>query len=513
VNNLYKHSRKNKANLANQPSDSAKNALSSSIEQNEAFFRQLLKNDDMVVYRHFENQNDATVKCCAIFVDGMINQEIINENIIGPVTRTLLPKMGLLPLEVLQTQVIMAHNIQKTADLDKIIEALNSGNTILFLDGTAEALIISSQGWKSRAITEPETEKSQRGPKEGFTESLMVNLSLLRRKLNASHQTKFKFKVLGSRVHTKACICYLEELVNPAILAELESRLEKVQLDAILGTNYVVEFIKDAPFSPFKTIGNTERPDVVAGKLLEGRIALLLDGSPVALTLPYIFIEYFQSNDDYFINFFYATISRLIRIASFIFTISVPAIYLALTNFHPEILPTPLLLSISSARQGIAFPTIIELLLLGFAFEIIREAGNRMPTTIGQALSIVGALILGQAAVEARIVSAPMVIVTGLTAVTGLMIPSLGGVIIILRFVFAILATFIGFYGYIFGVIGLLIHLFEIRSFGVPYMTPLNTLNLQEIKDTAVRAPWWYMEKRPRFIGVMNRIRQSPKKF
>lgn len=483
------------------------------MEQNEALFHQLFQNDDVVVYRHFENQNDTTIKCCAIFVDGMVDQEIINENIIWPIMSNILPKKSRLPMEVLQTRVIMAHDIQKAADLNKLTEALNTGKTILLLDGTAEALIISSQGWKTRAITEPENEKSQRGPKEGFTESLMMNLSMLRRKLNTSHQTKYKFKVLGSRVHTKVCICYIEELVNPAFLAELEKRLEQIGLDAILGTNYVVEFIKDAPFSPFKTIGNTERPDVVAGKLLEGRIALLLDGSPVALTLPHIFIEYFQSNDDYYINFFFSSISRLIRIAAFIFTISVPAIYLALTNFHPEILPTPLLLSISSARQGIAFPTIIELLLLGFAFEIIREAGVRMPTTIGQALSIVGALILGQAAVEARIVSAPMVIVTGLTAVTGLMIPTLSGAIIILRFVFAILATFIGFYGYLFGIIGLLIHLFVIRSFGVPYMTPLNALNLQEIKDTVVRAPWWYMENRPRFIGIMNRIRQSPKKF
>jgi spore germination protein KA len=510
---LYKNSRKNKAVASNQASRTTEYDLSDSIEQNEAFFHELFKNDDMVVYRHFENQSDPAIKCCAIFVAGMVNSEIINENIIWPIISKVLPKKSQLPLEVIQTQVIMAHDVQKTKDLHKLTEALNTGNTLLLYDGAVEALIINTQGWQTRAITEPENEKSLRGPKEGFTESLMMNLSMLRRKLNTYHQSKFKFKSLGSRAHTKACICYIEGLANPAILAELEKRLDQIQLDGILGTGYIDEFIKDAPLSPFKTIGSTERPDVVAGKMLEGRIALLLEGSPVALTLPHIFIEYFQSGDDYYINFFFSSISRIIRITSFIFTISVPAIYLALTNFHPEILPTPLLLSISAARQGVAFPTIIELLVLGFAFEIIREAGNRMPTTIGQALSIVGALILGQAAVEARIVSAPMVIVTGLTAVTGLMIPGLSGAIIILRFIFVILATFIGFYGYIFGMIGLLLHLFDIRSFGVPYMTPLNSLNLQDIKDTVVRAPWWYMENRPKFIGIMNRVRQSPKKF
>lgn len=506
---MYKGSRKKRmAALGNAPES---DSLTGSLEQNESLFRKMFQNDDMVIYRHFENQQDPFIKCCAIFVEGMVNQEVINENIIWPVISNTLPAKSLCSLDVLQNRVIMAHDVQKTADLNKIIEALSTGNTILLLDGAGETLIIGSQGWKTRSITEPENEKSLRGPKEGFTESLMMNLSMVRRILNTHHKTKFKFKVLGVRVHTKACICYIEGLANPLILAELEKRLDQIALDGILGANYITELIKDAPFSPFKTIANTERPDVVAGKLLEGRIALLLEGSPAVLTLPHIFIEYFQSNDDYFINYFFSSISRLIRIASFIFTISVPAIYLALANFHQEILPTPLLLSISSARQGIAFPNIIELLILGFAFEIIREAGNRMPTTIGQALSIVGALILGQAAVEARIVSAPMVIVTGLTAVTGLMIPSLSGAIILLRFIFVILTTLIGFYGYVFGIVGMLIHLFAIRSFGVPYMTPLNSLNLQEIKDTVIRAPWWYMDKRPRFIGVMNRIRQSSK--
>ena len=283
----------------------------------------------------------------------------------------------------------------------------------------------------------------------------MMNLSLVRRKLK-THQLKFKFKVLGSRSNTKACICYIEGLANKAILAELEKRLAEINLDGILGVNFINELIKNAPLSPFKTIGRTERPDVIAGKLLEGRVAMIVDGTPVALTLPFIFIEYFQANDDYYTNFFFASFSRIVRIVSFFFTISVPAIYLALTTFHQEMLPTSLLLSISAARQGVAFPTIIELLILGLAFEILKEAGIRMPTVIGEALSIVGALFLGQAAVEARIVSAPMVIVTGFTAVAGLMIPGMSGLIIILRVVFVIMVTLIGFYGYIFGVVGLL---------------------------------------------------------
>ncbi len=506
---MYKNSRKsNRVIPAAPPRSEVENTLCDSLAANEALFHELLKDDDTVIYRHFQNQTDHQLKCCAIFSNGMVNNEIVNENIIEPIMNYVGLKRNDQPVDVLQTRVIVANDVKKTADLKLLLEGLVCGDTVLLIENTAEALIVSSKGWQTRAISEPENEKVFRGPKEGFTESLMVNLSLVRRKLG-THQFKCKFQAFGSRTQTKACICYIEGLASDALLRELEKRLEQIKLDGVLGTGYITEFIKDAPLSPFKTIGNTERPDIVAAKLLEGRVALLLEGTPVVITLPHLFIEYFQASDDYYLSFFFSSINRMLRITSFLFAISVPAIYLALTTYHQEIVPTPLLLSISASRQGVAFPTVIELLVLGLAFELLREAGIRMPSTIGQALSIVGALILGQAAVEARIVSAPMVIVTGLTAVTGLMIPNLSGPVIILRGLFVFLASLIGFYGYLFGMIGLLIHLHQIRSFGVPYMSPLDSLNLQDLKDTVIRAPWWYMENRPKFIGTANRIRQQ----
>ncbi len=505
---VYKNSRKNsRVPSAAPPRNEVGNALCDSLAANEALLRDLFKDDDTVIYRHFQSQIDLHLKCCAVFSDGMVNNEIVNENIIEPIMRFTGLKRNDQPIDVLQTRVIMANDVQKTADVKVILAGLVCGDTVLLIENSAEALIVNSKGWQTRAISEPENEKVLRGPKEGFTESLMVNLSLVRRRLH-THQFKCKFQVFGSRTQTKACICYIDGLINDALLRELENRLKQIEIDGVLGTGYIVEFIKDAPLSPFKTIGNTERPDIVVAKLLEGRIALLLDGTPVAITLPHLFIEYFQSSDDYYLSFFFSSINRMLRIASFLFAISVPAIYLALTTYHQEIIPTPLLLSISASRQGVAFPTVIELLILGLAFELLREAGIRMPSTIGQALSIVGALILGQAAVEARIVSAPMVIVTALTAVTGLMIPNLSGPVIILRALFVFLASLTGFYGYLFGMIGLLIHLHQIRSFGVPYMSPLDSLNLQDIKDTVIRAPWWYMKTRPKFIGAANRLRQ-----
>lgn len=487
---------------------SEEKSCSESLEQNEAFFRELFKNDANLVYRHFENQFNEDLKFCALFINGMVNNELINENIIQPiVNNNRLPKKENL-IEVLKNQVITGNDLTKSKDLDRLIEAVLNGDTVLLLDGVSEALIISSKGWPTRLITEPENEKSSLGPREGFTESLLINLTMVRRKLK-THDLKFKFKNLGARSHTDVCICYIEGLASAAILAELEKRLDEIDLDGILDANYIIELINDAPLSPFRTVGTTERPDVVAGKLLEGRIGIILDGTPIAITLPYLFIEYFQTNDDYYNNFLVSSMTRIIRIVSFLLTISGPAVFLALTTFHQEIIPTPLLLSISLSRQMVPFPTVIEALILGLVFESIREAGVRATSNIGSTLSIVGALILGQAAVNANFFSAPILIIVGFTVVTGLMFPKLSGAAIILRLVLLFLSALLGIYGYIFGMTGLLIHLFQIRAFGVPYMTSLNSLNFQDIKDTVIRAPWWYMESRPKFIGAINRIRQS----
>jgi spore germination protein KA len=351
-------------------------------------------------------------------------------------------------------------------------------------------------------------EKVLRGPKEGFNESIMTNLSLIRRKLKTP-DLKFKFREIGVRSKTRICICYIETLANDEILKELEARLDKVDMDIVASSNYIEELIKDCPLSPFKTIGNTERPDVVAAKLAEGRIAIAVDGTPTVLTLPYVFLEYFQSAEDYYDNYYFSSINRLLRCLGEFFTSSIPAIYVAIITYHQEMIPTPLLLSISSARQGVPFPTIIEAIILLFIFEIIREASMRMPTPMGQSISIVGALILGQAAIEARLFSAPMVIVVAATGITGLLNLKLKGATLIIRLILLLLSAFMGLYGYIFGVIGHLIYLFGMSSFGVPYMLEYGSINPVDLKDTFIRAPWWYMILRPKQIAAKNIIRQS----
>lgn len=481
--------------------------LYKSLEKNIQTIKEIFNNDGTLVNRFFENQHNPNLKYCIFFIDGMVDSEIINENIIQPIISNSITRRGFNSVDKLQYQIIISHNIIKTKDISKIVDGIIDGNTVLFVEGSPESLIIETKKYETRAIEEPISEKVLIGPREGFTESILTNISMIRRKLRTS-DLKFEFTVFGEKSHTKACICYIEGVANNQILDELYKRLDNFNIDGVLDVNYINEFINDAPLSIFKTTGSTERPDVVAAKLLEGRIALILDGTPAVLTVPFLFVEYFQANEDYYLNFYFASIGRLLRMISFLITISTPAIYLALVTFHQEMIPTPLLLSISAAREGVPFPTVVELILLLVVFELLRESGIRMPTNLGQSLSIVGALVLGQAAVEARLVGAPIVIVVAITGITGLMITGIKHVSIILRSFFLLLSSMLGLYGYIFGISALLINLFNLRSFGIPYMDNLNSLHLQEIKDTAIRAPWWYMKYRPKFLSK-NIKRQS----
>jgi spore germination protein KA len=506
--------RKNKEKMTNEAGrNNTRQQLTKSLSENVNTFKSIFQNDNTIIFRDIENTHYSNFHACLIYIDGMINIDITNKNIIYPLMTADLKSQDTDSniLDKLKNKVVSTSQILKTGIIDDLLLALFNGDAVLLVDNFDEALLISCKGWQTRALEESSLEKVLRGPKEAFTEPIMVNLTLIRRRLKTP-DLKFKFKEIGVRSRTKVCICYIETLASEEILEELENRLDKIIIDGIISTGYIEELIKDCPLSPFKTIGNTERPDVVAAKLLEGRIAVIVDGTPSTLTLPFVFIEYFQSAEDYYDNYYFSSINRILRTLGELFTTSIPAIYIALITFHQEMIPTPLLLSIASARQGVPFPSIIEAIVLLFVFEIIREAGIRMPSPMGQSVSIVGALILGEAAIEARLFSAPMVIVVAATGITGILNIKLKGASIIIRLILLLLSAVLGLYGYIFGVLGVLIYLFSMRSFGVPYMLEYGSINPVDLKDTFIRAPWWYMNFRPKHISAKNIIRQSTPK-
>lgn len=481
--------------------------LGSSIEINVNILKQIFKDDDTFMVRYFENQYSADIKCCILFIDGMINNEIVNENVIQPVVQSTELKYNEDLIDCLQNKILISNCLEKSANVYDLVNAIVRGDTVLFLDGAVNSLIINTKGWSHRQINEPQNERVNRGPREGFSEPLILNLTMIRRKLETPN-LKFKFMTIGKQSQTKICICFIDGIVNYKILNELYKRLNDIDIDSVLGSGYLQELIQDSPFSPLYTIGITERPDVVAGKILEGRVAIIVDGTPVVLTLPCIFAEAFQTTEDYFLNFYMASFSRLLRIIGFLVSISIPAIYVAIVTFHQETIPTPLLLSISTARQGIPFPTIVELILLLIVFEVLVESGLRMPLYIGQTLSIVGAMVLGTASVEAKLISPSIIIIVSIAALTGLMTPRTRSVAVFMRMTLVLLSSFLGLYGYLFGMMGFLLHLCELRSFGVPYMLQLTSLDPSDLKDTAIRAPWWYMRHRPKLI-THNKVRQK----
>ncbi len=480
--------------------ESEKTKLSQSLKANMETVKTIYGSDSTLKMRSFSNLESDKIKCGIFYIEGLVNKESISKNIIRPIIQAEYSGEKDIPA-LLKDKVITSEHIRVEQDLTALIEAVNYGDTALFIDGFATAFLIDSKDWKQRQIEEPQSEMTVRGPKEGFTECIMVNLSLIRRRI-ITQDLKYEFSEIGTRTKTKICMCYIEGVANKNILGELKDRLSKINMDAVLDSGYIQECIKDAPMSIFKTVGSTEKPDIICGKLLEGRIAIVVDGSPEVITVPYLFIEAFQTGEDYYIPSVYGSINRFLRIASFFLTTMIPANYIALVTFHQEMIPTPLAISIAAASTGTPFPTIVEMALMLIVFEIIREAIVRMPSFMGQAISIVGVLVIGQATVEARFISAPIIIIVAFTAITGLMIGKIKSTSIILRMIFIILSGFLGFYGIIFGFIVTCIYLLQLKSFGVPFIHVDNSKGLHGVTDTIIRAPWWYLKLRPAFMAI-----------
>ncbi|MCL6603289.1 MAG: spore germination protein [Paenibacillus sp.] len=486
-------------------------SLSASLDENMALFRRIFANDGTLRTRMINNAYSNKIRCGLIYIDGMADRDLIQEAITRPLMRfdfgdiEDLAAEGL--IDKIQTQIINISEVALYKKPDDLISAIVAGYSVLFVDGISEGLSLNVQGWETRAISEPTSERGIRGPREGFTESLPVNLSLIRRRI-LTPDLKFIISEVGTRSKTPTCLVYLESLASPDILQELQKRLKQVKVDHILDTGYLAELVADEPYSPFDMIGNTERPDTVVGKIMEGRIALLIEGSPFALTLPYLFVENFQTSEDYYLNYFFASGNRMLRVLGAFLSISIPAVYLSLVSFSQEMLPTMLLLSIANARKAVPFPTIVEAILMLTMFEVLREAGARIPAAIGQAVSIVGALVLGQAAVDARIVSAPMVIVVGVTGITSLLNPRIIGPLLVIRLLLLLSSFLLGLYGYFLGLLAVVVHLMSLRSFGVSYMLKVGSIKPEDIKDTIIRAPWWHIYLHPVIVGARNRKRK-----
>ena len=475
--------------------------VSSILEENIAFIKTTFGDDKTVKLHRFQPQAVGGVRCCLVFVDGMVDSIRINESIIRPISmlRTV-PAEGVSMVDFLQQQVLQANEAQKEAQTQALLRSLLYGDTVLFVDGCSKALILGSKGFVKRGISEPAGEVYLKGPHEGFVEPLLHNLAMVRRRLRTT-ALKLEYFTVGEVSKTDCCLCYLEDQVDRSALAQLMKRLGSISVDGILDSNYLAETVRDVRWSPFRTTGSTERPDVVAAKLLEGRIAIFVDGSPVAVTVPHVFLEQFQSGEDYYVDVFFAGINRFLRISGFVAAISVLPLYLSLVAFHQAFMPLPLILSVAKARQGVPFPILLEALLLSLAFDILREAGARTPSSVGQSLSVVGGLVIGQAAVDARLVSVPVLIIVAVSSICSLITPKLKAATLLCRTALMFLAVWFGIYGVILGCIAILVLLAEQRSFGVSYFAGLPLQQYGSAEDSVIRPPYWSMQRFGRFLA------------
>lgn len=461
--------------------------FSTVLTQNVQRMQSIFQGDNTLVTRYAHSPSG--LRCAIFFFDGMVNGVAINQSVIRPIVSAVCASAT---ADELAHTILQINDSRVEPDVNKMFASFLYGDTVIFTEGDSRPVVVNTKGFSMRSSNEPENERVLSGPREGFIECFMPNLALIRRRLN-DKRLKFTFLRVGRRTNTVVCLCYLAGLCQEKLVAHMKKQLQALDIDSVLDANYLAERMRDHRYSPFPTLGTTERPDVVAARLLEGRCAIVVDGSPVVLTAPYLLQECFQSNDDYYISFLQANISRLLRLLGFLFTVTFPAVYVAVLLYHSELIPAPLLFALCAAQKGAPLPIAWETFLLLLVLEALKEAGARTPGAMGQTMSIVGGLVLGQAAVSARFVSAPTVIVVAIAGVTGLMVPKLQTATLWLRFFLLAAGAAWGLYGIGLGLGITLAQLCRMRSCAVPYVLNLIPRVASAQEDTWIRTPWFFM--------------------
>lgn len=455
------------------------------------------------------------MSCVFIFIEGLVDQKMLQEQVIAPLLFDLTAESTAeLVQHILGFNQLPVSAITGSLEVNTALQSLFEGTVVLLIDHEPQMILFPMKSVEKRAIQQAENENVIRGPKQAFVEDLSVNITMIRKiiKHPALKVEKFQF---GEYTHTAVTVCYIEGICQEKLVQEVRTRISRIEIDGVLGSSYIEEFIEDNPFSPFPQVQYTERPDTLCAALLEGRVAILVDGTPIPIMVPVTLYMLLQSAEDYYQRFIAATWIRWIRYLFLLISFLLPSVYIAVTTFHPEMLPPNLLVAVAAARENVPFPAIIEAFIMELTFEALREAGLRIPKPIGQTVSIIGALVIGQASVQAGIVSAPMVIVVSITGIASFIIPhfDLGLTFRLLRFPVMFLAATLGLYGVVLSMILIYLHLVTLRSFGTSYLSPTAPIVFRDWKDVLVRVPMWMMKKRPALYGTEGdrRLKYKPR--
>ncbi|WHY89232.1 spore germination protein [Neobacillus cucumis] len=483
--------------------------LSPELKENIEILKSAYRDCSDVVFREF--MIGSQINAVLLYIDGLSNTEEIDQHVLIPLKRMKNLNQDTL-IEMFKHEITVSDS-KEVYSISDIFKQVSIGNPIILIEKQTNGISLGLPKWEKRGIEEPVAESVVRGPREGFVETIRVNTSLLRRKIRHP-ALKMKQMEIGRLTETQVIVAYIEGVAQNNLIQEVTNRIKRIDIDGILESGYIEEMIQDKPFSPFPQMLTTERPDVAASCLLEGRVVILIDGTPFTLIAPCTFATMLQAPEDYYNSFYISTLIRWLRYVFFFVALLAPSAYVAILTYHQEMIPTSLLLTIAESREQIPFPALIEAFIMEITFEALREAGVRLPKQVGAAVSIVGALVIGQAATSAGLVSSPMVMVVAITGVASFLMPryATGVSIRLLRFPIMILSGILGLLGVMLGITAIVAHLCTLRSFGVPYLNSTATFKIQNFKDVLIRAPWWALDKRPEFYsseaGTLRR--QSP---
>ncbi|MFE5320402.1 spore germination protein [Paenibacillus sp. NPDC056579] len=508
---VFKHrhrlhdSQNQQAGSAGSPADQTL-PVATNIQANIDLLTTLYKDCSDIVFHQFTVYG--TTQAFLIYIEDMSDIELIDQQVLAPLQNAADFNAS---VGNLAKNISVCH-AKELATMEEAVGQISKGNPVMFIDGYEKAISLGVAKWAKRSIEEPVAESVVRGPRLGFTETIGVNTSLLRRSIK-SPALKMKLLKIGQYTQTEVVVTYIDGIADMNLVNEVISRLKRIEIDGIIDSAYIEELIGDNAMSPFPQLMSTERPDAVSANLLEGRVGIIIEGSPFVLVAPITLFSLLQSPEDYYQSFWAGSLIRWLRYFFFVIALTVPSAYVAILTYHQEMIPTTLLLSVAKSREEIPFPALVEALLMEITFEALREAGLRLPKQVGAAVSIVGALVIGQAAISAGLVSSPMVMVVAFTGIASFTFPryTLGIAVRLLRFPLMFLAGFLGLLGLMLGIILIVIHLSTLRSFGVPYLSPLAPLKKNELGDVLIRAPLWTRDKRPHLSnGLYNAYRQVP---
>lgn len=470
--------------------------LAESLEINQEQFRKLFSDSPDLIIREFTISAEKTLQAMIVYLENLVDKNRINEDFLRRLAHDAakIAVRNCNPSQIglyLKTQMMTVSPLGSKDTLRTAADSLLSGDTLLLIQGFNEALSLDTKGWPRRELAVPEVEETIRGPRESFVENLGTNIALLRRRVSHPDLTVETLQV-GRKTKTQVDIVYLKGSINPDIVAEIRRRVERIKADGVLGAGHLEQWIGDAPLSIFPTLAYSERPDVVAAKILDGRAAIIIDGNPEVLTVPALFSESFWTADDFNSNPFYTVLMRVIRYIAFAISILGPAAYVALSAYHQELIPTQLFVRMAAGVEGAPFPVFIEVIIIGLLFEIFREAGIRLPRPVGPAITIVSMLVVAQSSIAMGLVGVSTVVVVSVTAIASLAIPSQANVSILIRLFLVLLSIILGAYGILLGLMLIMAHALSLRSYGIPYFYPVAPFNHKHFKeDVVLKTPLW----------------------